>query len=95
MEPSDITLCPTASYRAVGHKRRPSDIRTISESRLRPSDITLCPTALYEAVGGKEAVGNALFYCSDAVFHPIHMISVGTLVSIVFTREKHLIFFPH
>ena len=64
MGPSDITLPPTASYRAVGHKRRPSDIRAISESRLRTSDITLCPTALYEAVGGKEAVGNALFYCS-------------------------------
>ena len=62
--PSDISLCPTARGRAVGHKVMSdgqSDSRrlysVIFDGRCWPSDITLCPTVAYGAVGHKTTVG--------------------------------------
>jgi hypothetical protein len=62
--PSDISLCPTARGRAVGHKVMSdgqSDSRrlysVIFDGRCWPSDITLCPTVAYGAVGHNTTVG--------------------------------------
>jgi hypothetical protein len=62
--PSDISLCPTARGRTVGHKVM-SDGQSYSrrlyiaifDGRCWPSDITLCPTVAYGAVGHKTTVG--------------------------------------